>query len=73
VYFDHSSRPRDRHKDLDRTPPEFFPAAVTPSRRSNPLIPAQRAHRDAAPRGALAGAAPTSGAARHPGAGEGRP
>jgi hypothetical protein len=73
VYFDHSSRPHDRHKNLDRTPAEFFPAAVTRARRGDPLTPAENARRDAAPRGALAGAAPTSRAPLHLTGGEGRP
>jgi hypothetical protein len=73
VYFDHSRRSDDRRKGLDLTPPGFSPAAVTPPRRGDPLTPAESARRDAAPRVALAGAAPTSGAPRHLTEGEGRP
>ena len=73
MYFDHSSRPHDRHKNLDLTPPEFFPAAVTRARRGDLLTPAESARRGAAPRGALAGAAPTSRAPLHLTGGEGRP
>ena len=73
MYFDHSSRPHDRHKGLDRTPPGFFPASVTRARRGDPLTPAEGARRGVAPRGARAGAAPTSGATLHLTEGEGRP
>jgi hypothetical protein len=73
VYLDYSRRSDERRKGLDRTPPEFFPASVTRARRGNPLTPAESARRGAAPRGALAGAAPTSGAPLHLTEGEGRP
>jgi hypothetical protein len=58
VYFDHSSRPRDRHKDLDLTATGFFPAPVTRARRGIPLTPAERARRIHELRTALAGTAP---------------
>ena len=73
MYLDHSRRSDERRKGLDRTPPEFFPASVTRARRGNPLTPAESARRGAAPRGALAGAAPTSRAPLHLTEGEGRP
>jgi hypothetical protein len=73
VYFDHSRRSDERRKGLDLTPPGFSPAAVTPPRRGDPPTPAERVRRGAAPRGAPAGAAPTSGAPLHLTEGEGRP
>ena len=73
MYFDHSRRSDERRKGLDRTPPEFFPAAVTRARPGNSLTPAERARRGAAPRGALADTAPTSGASLPLTKGEGRP
>ncbi|MBV8270388.1 MAG: hypothetical protein JO252_29020 [Planctomycetaceae bacterium] len=60
MYIDYSRRSGGRRKGLDLTPPGFSPASVTPSRRGDPLTPAERAHRIHALRTAPAGTAPLS-------------